>query len=162
MFLITGISVFDTDIVPHQVPASYLVLRQQSRTVHSLIAESLFCHGGWGLIQLLLIVWLGRSSAQRDWPQEWLRHPWVNSSRSVPAVTARFRGFPTVTVVSHLGVMPKPFGSLGTASPVFGNEAQGTWRWHFQAVFQLSGGNNWTFALTVPAVWLRAQTEMQS
>ena len=47
----------------------------------------------------------------------------------MPAVTARFRGFPTVTVVSHLSFVPKPFGSLGTASPVFGSKAQGIEFW---------------------------------
>lgn len=43
-----------------------------------------------------------------------------------------------------------------------GNWVLGTRLWHFQAVFQLSGGNNWTFALTVPAVRLGTQTEMQN
>lgn len=85
----------------------------------------------------------------------------------MPAMTARFRGFPTVMVVSHRGFVPKPFGSLGTASPVFGSEAQGIEFWahgdgSFRQFSSCLGGNNRTFALLVPAVWLGTQIERQS
>lgn len=55
----------------------------------------------------------------------------------MPAVTARFRGFHMVPVVSHLSFVPKPFVSLGTTSPVFGNEAQGIEFWaHGYGIFR--------------------------